>query len=106
MKKSHRLMTPEVAQRLTERLARIQAVSQFDRPGEPQSATLAHSLTDLEESFRELLETLFPKLLDESLSSEQLNDVLLDIGEELRHVLYHIRDPKFFGYVTEEHRGG
>jgi hypothetical protein len=94
-------MTPEVARRLTERLARLKAVSQFDQPGEPQAATLAHSLTDLEKSFREILDALLPKLLNESLDSDQLNEVLLDIGEELRHVLYHIRDPKFFGYLID-----
>jgi hypothetical protein len=95
------LMTPEAAMRLTERLARLKSVSQFDKPGEPQAATLAHSLTDLEKSFREVLETLLPRLLDKSLESDQLNDVLLDIGEELRHVLYHIKDPKFFDYLVD-----
>lgn len=102
MNASRPLMTPEAAQRLTERLSRVKSVSQFDQPGEPQAATLAHSLTDLEKSFREILEALLPRLLDESLASDQLNDVLLDIGEELRHVLYHIKDPKFFDYLTED----
>jgi hypothetical protein len=96
------LMTPEAARRLTERLARLKSVSQFDQPGEPQAATLAHSLTDLERSLREILEALLPRLLDESLASDQLYDVLLDIGEELRHVLYHIKDPKFFDYLTDD----
>ncbi len=106
MTRSKLLMTPEAARRLTDRLARLKSVSQFDRPGEPQSATLAHSLTDLEKSFREILEELLPKLLDGSLDSEQLNDVLLDIGEELRHVLYHIKDPKFFDYLIDDSRNG
>lgn len=105
MTASHSLMTPEVARRLTERLSRLKSVSQFDRPGEPQAATLAHSLTDLEKAFREVLEALLPRLLDESLGPEQLNDVLLDIGEELRHVLYHIRDPKFFDYLIDDEGG-
>jgi SUMO ligase MMS21 Smc5/6 complex component len=100
------LMTPEAALRLTERLARVKSVSQFDQPGEPQASTLAHSLTDLEKSFREILETQLPRLTDESLSPDQLNDVLLDIGEELRHVLYHIKDPKFFDYLIERDAGG
>ena len=95
-------MTPEVVQRLSQRLAHVKAISQFDEPGEPQSDTLAHSLTDLEKSFREILDALFPKLLNESLNPEELNDVMLDIGEELRHVLYHIKDPKFFGYLIDD----
>ena len=96
------VMSPEIAQQLADRLARLKTVSQFDQPGEPQSATLAHTLMDLEESFRKFLQTLLPKLLDRSLSADQINDVLLDIGEELRHVLYHIRDPEFFGYLIEK----
>ena len=102
MKSSNPLMTPEASRRLTERLARVKTVSQFDQPGEPQAATLAHSLTDLEKSFREILDALLPRLLNESLDPEQLNDVLLDIGEELRHVLYHIKDPRFFGYLIDD----
>jgi hypothetical protein len=94
-------MTPDVAQKLTRRLALVASVSRFDQSGEPQSATLAHALTDLEKSFREILDRLLPKLLDESLNPDQLDDVLLDIGEELRHVLYHIRDPKYFGYLFD-----
>jgi hypothetical protein len=92
-------LTPDAALRLAERLARLKAVSQFDVPGEPQAATLVHSMTDLEGSFRTILDVLLPKLLNASVDTDELNDVLLDIGEELRHVLYHIRDPKFFGYL-------
>jgi hypothetical protein len=96
------LMTPQIASRLTERLSKLRSVSQFDKSGEPQAATLAHSFTDLEKSFREFLQVLLPKLLDESLTADQLNDTLLDVGEALRHVLYHIKDPQFFGYLIEK----
>jgi hypothetical protein len=102
MNRSALIMTPAVALRLADRLSKVNSVSRFDQPGEPQGATLAHSLTDLEQSFREILDMLLPKLLDESLTPDQLNDVLHDIGEELRHVLYHIKDPKFFGYLLED----
>jgi hypothetical protein len=104
MKRSKLLLTPDVARRLLERLNPIGRVSQFDSPGEPQAETLVHSLTDLEKSFREILDVLLPKLLSESLDSDEINDVLLDIGEELRHVLYHIRDPKYFSHVIEDER--
>ncbi len=98
----HKLLTPDMARLLTERLSHVLNVSRFDQPGEPQAATLIHSLTDLEESFRTILVTLLPRLLDQRLNSDELNDVLLDIGEELRHVLYHIRDPQFFRYLFDD----
>jgi hypothetical protein len=93
------LLTPEVVLLLEKRLQNVTSVTRFDRAGEPQATTLAHSLADLEESFREVLENLLPRLVDSNLDSGQLNDVLLDIGEELRHIHYHIRDPKFFDYL-------
>jgi len=96
------MMIPEVARRLEERLSQISSVARFDKPGEPQSATLTHALTDLEDSFREILDVLLPKLLDESLSSEQLDDVLFDIREELRYILQHIKDPKYFACLLDD----
>jgi hypothetical protein len=102
MTRQELLVTPETARRLTERLNRLSSVSRFDVPGEPQAATLAHSFTDIEKSFREFLEILLPKLLDESSDPNQLHNTLLDIGEEFRHILYHIRDPKFFRYLIED----
>lgn len=102
MSDARRLITPETASVLIERLSCIPSVRQFDRPEEPQASTIVHSLGDLEQSFRTTLDCLLPRLLDESLAPQQLNDVLLEIGEELRHVLYHVKDPKFFGYLFEE----
>jgi hypothetical protein len=87
---------------LIDRLSGIPSVKQFDQPGEPQAATLAHSLGDLEQSFRATLDELLPRLLDPQKTPAELNDVLLDIGEELRHVLYHIKDPRFFSYLIDD----
>ena len=99
-----KLLTPEAGRLLTERLSRIPAVRKFDLPGEPQAATIAHALSDLEESFRTTLEHLLPRVVDSQLTSDELNDVLLDIGEELRHILYHVKDPRFFDYLFEDKR--
>jgi hypothetical protein len=97
-----KLITPEMTRVLTDRLSCISSVSQLDQPGEPQAATISNSLADLEDSFRTMLDTLLPRLLNESLTPEKLNDALLDVGEELRHVLYHIRDPKYFNYLFDD----
>lgn len=99
MTKRKLLMTTDVGIRLVERLSKIDAVSRFDRRDEPQSATLVHALTDMEKSFREILDTLLPRLVDEAADSDQIEDALLEIGEELRHIHYHLKDPEFFGYL-------
>lgn len=105
MSNATKLLTTDEVLRLVERLSRVPSVARFDRPEEPQAATLAHSLADLEGSFRTTVEVLLPRLLDRSLGPEELNDVLLSIGEELRHVLYHIRDPRYFGYLFDDEDG-
>lgn len=89
--------------RLVERLSQCPEVSRYDRGNEKEAGVLAHSFGDLEESFRTFLNEQLPKLMDEQASAAELCDVLLEIGEEFRHILYHIHDPKFYQYL---HRDG
>lgn len=87
---------------LTQNLKKSKRVNAFDNAEESESDTLAHSILDIEESCRTLLNNLFPKLKSTSLSEDEINELLLDIGEELRHILYHIKDPQFYEYLREE----
>lgn len=86
---------------LAERLSTCQEVSKFDKDGHNEAWAIAHGFSDLEESFREILDVQFPKLVNEPLSQSEINDLLLDIGEELRHILYHIRDLEFYKYLGD-----
>lgn len=67
--------------KLAEKLQKYKYISKFDSDNEPEAWRLAHSLSDLE---------------------AVIQNALLDIGEELRHILYHIKDPKFFDYLFED----
>lgn len=87
---------------LAERLSRCEHVTRYDTETEKQAWTLAHSLLDLAESFRTVLDEQLPKLRDEDIGCEKIQDVLLEIGEEFRHLLYHIRDPKFYAYLRDD----
>ena len=40
-----------------------------------------------------------PKLADPQVTASALIDVLLDIGEEFRTILWHIQEPKFYSYL-------
>ncbi len=88
-------------ERLAERLSKCAEVTRFDGQ-EKEAWTLAHAFADLEESFRVFLDDQLPKLAQENLEPEEMHDLLLDIGEEFRHILYHIQDPKFYRYLTPE----
>lgn len=86
---------------LAERLEICQQVKRYDSAEEKQAWTLAHNLLDLEQSFRTYLDQQFPRLKKEELNPDQMNDLLLEIGEEFRHILYHIRDSAFYAYLRE-----
>ena len=86
---------------IAERLEICQQVKEYDTPDEKQAWMLAHNLLDLEESFQTFLDQQLPKLEKEELNSDQINDILFEIGEELRHVLYHIRDAEFYSYLRD-----
>ena len=85
---------------LRQRLAACPMVAQYG-PDEP--GTMVHAFSDLEESCRAFLDEQLPKLTDPTVQLEQLEDVLMDIREEFRYMLYHMHDPKFFRLVEPTH---
>jgi len=87
---------------LVEKLSSLKEVRRHDDEDNDEAWVLAHAFADLEESSRRFLDVQLPKLVEEDLTEEELLDVLFDIGEELRHILYHIRDPRFYRYLSEE----
>ncbi len=89
---------------LADRLNRCEQVTQYDTAEEKQAWVLAHSLLDLAESFRSFLDEQLPRLRDERVSCDELHDTLLEIGEEFRHILYHVRDPAFYAYLRDDER--
>lgn len=42
------------------------------------------------------------KLTGKSLGPNEIYPILHDIGEELRHILYHIKDPHYYRYLFGE----
>lgn len=84
---------------LAERLSECPQVTRFDKEGNVEAWTLAQAFADLEESFSRFLDEQLPKLLERPLSDEDLNILLLEIGEEFRHVLYHVHAPDFYKFL-------
>jgi hypothetical protein len=83
-------------------LRKSRKVHMYDSENEKEADRLAHSLLDMQESFREIYESLLPQLTSENIDEEKIDNVLYEIGEELRHILYHIKDPRFYSYLAEE----
>lgn len=101
MESSCLLREPEAWKRLAENLEKSQSVVKFNYGQDREAWILAHAFADLEQSFRKVLDEYFPKLMAPEIKSENVHDLLLDIGEELRHIMYHIKDSRFFDYLNE-----
>jgi hypothetical protein len=97
------IATPKDVAQLAERLSRCSEVTRYDAGKHKEAWALAGSFADLEGSFRALLDEQLPKLAQGNLSPSETYDLLLDIGEEFRHVLYHILEQqKFYKYLVPD----
>lgn len=87
---------------MTKNLDKLKKVRSYDSIEEPESHVMAFSFLEIEESCKKLIRNYFPALYSGTLSEEDINDLLLDIGEEFRHIMYHINDMRFYQYLKEE----
>jgi len=102
MNRKLNLSAGEDIKSLAERLSRLPEVRRLDRPDEPESWTLAYTFHELENSFSRFVDDYLPKLMTQSLSDDETKSVLLEIGDEFRHILYHLRDSRFYDYVDDQ----
>jgi hypothetical protein len=85
---------------LAETLSKCSKVTQYNTAESDEAWTISHNLIDLEESFKNITNELLPELLNVKLNDEKIEDILLDIGEEFRHILYHIKNSKYYEYLN------
>jgi len=88
---------------ITRNLSKSKKVTVLDKGEEKEAWTLALSFEELTQSFNVLTEKLFPKLVKPSLTASQIEDVLFDIRFEFQHILYHIKDPKYYREDVENY---
>ena len=86
---------------LVSNLRKSKKVDSFDQGNHKESETLASCFLDVIESSSLIKNELVPKLMSNTITEDQIEDVLLDIGEEFRHILYHIKDSKYYSYLHE-----
>jgi len=82
---------------------RLKSCPLIAKLGPEEADTLVHAFLDLEESLRLFLDEQLPKLADPVVQGEHLEDLMLEIREEFRHILYHIHDPEFFRAMEPTH---
>jgi hypothetical protein len=97
------IATPQDVARLADLFSRCPEVTRFDTPETGEAWALADSLADLEGSFRDFLNEQLPKLATVGMGPAEAYETLLDIGEEFRHILYHIIDhQRFYKYLVPD----
>lgn len=86
----------KIYKHLIEVLEKSKKIKSLNEEDHIESDALAHSLLDIIESSSVIAKKLLPKLLSQNNSEEEIEYILQDIREEIRHILYHIKDPKYF----------
>jgi hypothetical protein len=82
---------------LAKRLARSADVSKFDAGvDDPEAWALAHVLSEFEESFSNCL-AILPRLIEAD--SSEINELLLDFGEGLRNIVFHLENSRYYAYL-------
>jgi hypothetical protein len=92
------LETAEDVKKLALRLSKSDRVRCFDEGEDGKGSwELAIHFSDLEESFSEFLNTHLPKLMAEDTQEPQeIEDILFDIGLEFKHILWHLKEARYF----------
>lgn len=83
--------------KLSSVLGKSSLVNSFDKDDEKESYNLAVSLLDIKESIKNL-----NKLIDQihlEKDEDKIDKSLWDIGDEFRHIIYHISNSRFYDYI-------
>jgi hypothetical protein len=78
----------------------VLATQRRGRGSDDEAMQIATALGDIQESANELFADLVPRLLKADPNSQDAADLLQDIGDAYRHMLYHILDTKMFDYIV------
>lgn len=97
MSTENKVLVGEI-QRLAQVLAASDMVKRLDTRDEPGAWRLAYALVEIRHSFARLDASIMPAL-EAANESIHVDNSLHEIGEELRHVLYHIKDSGYFDYL-------
>jgi len=95
-------MKTETLNRMSTNLSSSPRISRFDQGDHSESDALAHAILDMETEFSALSLEVFPKLLEADISPERADEIVWEIRDRLRHIVYHIRDCRSFQQILTE----
>ena len=91
---------PKRQKLLIQTLMKSSNVNSLDGEIETEAGNIATSFIDIDESCMKV-SSLIDRLQQNEILKETIDEILIEIGEEFRHILYHLRDMKFYNYLGE-----
>jgi hypothetical protein len=85
---------------LAERLEHCLQISKLNDETHNEAWVLVHSLSDIADSADGYLK-LLPRLTDDTLQGNELVQYLIEIVNQLQHLLYHLEEPRFIRQILE-----
>lgn len=82
-------------------LSQFDVIRQYDGDGELEASRIANGVYDIissAEAIKHILKTENPS------DQDKMIDMLMEVGEHLRHIDYHLRDMRFFKTIIEINR--
>lgn len=95
------LKDPKEINKLAKRLAEVDLIAKHNEGKHIEAWNIAYAFSDLEASFEKFSQDLLRKLLKSNLSDDEIKEVLIEIGEAFRHIIYHIKDSRYFKEFTK-----
>lgn len=100
LEKNRIIKTSKDLTSFADQLSKCPQVTRYDTPDRKEAWELTHSFADLESSFRTFLEDQLPRLAEPNLEPQEVHGLLMEIGEQLNHIRYHIQQPRFYKYLA------
>ena len=85
--------------RITENLNLSEKVRFLNGEDHLEAGVIAHGLLDIEESASAISNKILPVITGENLTEIEVEIILFELGEELKHILYHINEMRYFHYL-------
>jgi hypothetical protein len=85
---------------VSEHLRQSGALNNYQGKEAPVENEVAYSLSDIAESSRRIAEQIFPRIVSPS-TPETYLAALEEFRDEIRHIVYHIRDTEYLAITLE-----
>lgn len=94
------LNDPADVKQLAEQLSSLDIISKMDLDGDSEAWKMAIAFADISDSFARFNDELLPELVS-SRRDQDIKNVLVEIGDEFRHVIYHVFELGFYAPLRD-----